>query len=156
MFVFNILKVFFYMRVSFHTVIVLLLSCGVYSGSIWEWKFLNYRETVQRLFRIEERNIKASSQNICRYCLQLIQNLLMMQFRCLRVSGALHVVCVEQTIRVMWEWLETFFTRFNDTHLRVFLKIHLVNFSQSITNPRNIKESHVCCNLLKIVLLQKD
>ena len=70
MFVFNILKVFFYMRVSFHTVIVLLLSCGVYSGSIWEWKFLNYRETVRRLFRNEERNIKASSQNICKCWLQ--------------------------------------------------------------------------------------
>jgi len=63
-FVFNILKVFYKMQLSFYTTIILLFWCDVYSGSIWEWKFLNYRETVQRLFRNEERNFKASSQKI--------------------------------------------------------------------------------------------
>jgi len=58
------------MQLSFYTT-MLLFWCGIYPGSIWEWKFLNYRETVQRLFRIEEQNFKTSSQTICRYCLQL-------------------------------------------------------------------------------------
>jgi len=40
---------------------------------------------------------KTSVDIVCSYT----QNLLMTQFRCLRVSGALHVMCVEQTIRVM-------------------------------------------------------
>jgi len=50
---------------------------------------------------------------VCSY----IQNLLMTQFRCLRVSGTLHVISVEKTIRVMLKCFEKFFTRFNNTHL---------------------------------------
>ena len=40
---------------------------------------------------------KTSLDIVCSY----IQNLLMTQFRCLRVNGALHVICVDKTIRVM-------------------------------------------------------
>jgi len=64
-------KDIFQNAVHFFPMIILLFWCGVYPGSIWEWKFLNYRETVQRLFPIEERNFKASSQNICNYCVLL-------------------------------------------------------------------------------------
>jgi len=41
----------------------------------------------------------------------------MTQFRCLPVNGALHVISVEKTMRVMLKWFERFFTRFNNTHL---------------------------------------
>jgi len=50
---------------------------------------------------------------VCSY----IQNLLMMQFMCLRVNGALHVISVEKTMRVMRKCFERFFTLFNNTHL---------------------------------------
>jgi len=48
------------------------------------------------------RQVHKTSVNIlCSY----IQNLQVMQFRCLRVNGALHVMCVQKTIRVMWKCL---------------------------------------------------
>jgi len=47
---------------------------------------------------------KTSVNIVCSY----IHNLLVMHFRCLRVSCALHVMFVEKTMRVMWKWFETF------------------------------------------------
>jgi len=44
------------------------------------------------------RQVNKTSVNVvCSY----IRNLLVMQFRCLPVSGALNVMCVEEMIRVM-------------------------------------------------------
>jgi len=57
------------MQLSLSTIIILLFWCGVHSGSIWERKYLSYRKTVWKLFRIVEWSFKASSQNICKYCL---------------------------------------------------------------------------------------
>jgi len=44
--------------------IILLFWCGVYSGAIWERKYLNDREAVGKLFRNKQRSFKASFQNI--------------------------------------------------------------------------------------------
>ena len=102
------------------------------SSSTTEKQFRVYFELTNETSRQVH---KTSVDIVCSY----IQNLLMTQFRCLRVSGALHVMCVEETIRVMWKWFERFFKRFNNTNLRLFRKYILVNFSQSNINPRNIK-----------------
>ena len=63
------------------------------------WSFELCNETL--------RQVCKTSVNIVCSC---IHNLLVMQFRCLRVSCALHVMFVEKTIRVMWKWFETFYT----------------------------------------------
>ena len=105
---FNILKVFFKWKLNLYTMIISLFRCGVYSGSIWERMLFNCRETVEKIFRIVEWNFKASLQNICKLVCSYIHNLLVMHFRCLPMSCALHVMFVDKTIRVMWKWFETF------------------------------------------------
>ena len=72
------------------------------------------------------------------------------------MSDALHVTCVEYTIRVMLKWFESFFARFNNAHLRLFLKIFYVYFAQLNTNPRNIKEKQLYYKLLKNVFLHEN
>jgi len=46
----------------------LYFCSDIYSGFIWDRKYIRYWETVQKQFRIEQRNLKASTQNICKYC----------------------------------------------------------------------------------------
>jgi len=105
------------------------------------------------------RQVHKTSVNIfCSY----IQNLLVMQFRCLRVSGALHVMCVEKTIRVMCKWFQTFLTRFNITHLCQFLKKCFRQFfnNQTPIHETSTKIKYVtyclklfCCRKTKIIIV---
>jgi len=60
------------------TQIVLLKCfwCGVYSGSIWEWKYASYWEAVWKLFQTEKRNFKASLQKSANIVCSYVQNLM--------------------------------------------------------------------------------
>jgi len=66
------------------------------STSATDNQFISYFE----LCNEASRQVHKTSANIIR---RNIQNMRVMQFRCLRVSGVLHVTCAEETIRVMWK-----------------------------------------------------
>ena len=85
-----------------------------------------------------------------------VQDLLMMQIRWLPMNGGLHVMCVEKTIRVMWNCFERFFTRFNNTHLLKFLKVYSLKFFINKYQSTKYQRKHVWHKLLKILSVQEN
>ena len=107
-FVFNILKIFFKMQFIFSQwlyycsdAVFIQVPFENESSSTTEKQFRGYFQLKNETSRQVH---KTSVIIVCCY----IQNLLMTQFRCFRVSGALYVMCVEKTIRVLWKWFEKY------------------------------------------------